>query len=318
MNTFTSATGAVDMDIDASPLPCPPPRIASRPPAVDVPRHACDCHAHIFEQSPLYPYVAKRRYTPSSAGLQMYRETLAALGLSRAVIVQPAIYLDNQVTEDAIETLNVAGIDTRGIALLDQDPEDRTIERLHRAGFRGVRFHLRNPESLDTKSGLYRRIDRIAARVVSLGWHVQLHLNCDDLPALDTWLRSLPCDVVIDHFGRLDLAAGIAGDGFRALLRLQADRISWVKLSAPNRFNNATAPFRLLTPFVRTLLSAAPERLLWGSDWPHSSFHGEMPEEADLLDALSEWVPEPEPRHAILVDNPARLYGFRDKPHSHQ
>lgn len=283
-----------------------------------MPPGACDCHAHVFGPPTLYPYVAGRRYTPSGAGLDDYLATLHALGITRAVVVQPTLYADNRVTLDALGALQRAGIAARGIARLEPSASDDEIARLHHAGFRGIRCHLRgNREDRadeggapGARAGRLAAIEAFSARLARFGWHLQLHLDGDELPALEPWLRRLPVDVVLDHFGRVRLADGCADAGCRALLRLLAGGTCWVKMSAPYRCSDALPPYPALAPFARVLAAAAPGRLLWGSDWPHSSLTGAMPDDAALLDMLALWVPDAGARHGVLVDNPSRLYGF--------
>ncbi|MBI3068085.1 MAG: amidohydrolase family protein [Betaproteobacteria bacterium] len=283
-------------------IPCQGPDPAPRKPAMKVPRGACDCHAHIFGPPERYPYRPDRRYTPAPAGLDEYRHMLATLGLEHAVIVQPAIYLDNRVTLDA---LRGSGGSWRGVALLDAGVTEREVAELHAAGFRGVRFNPRN----NKEAGL-RGLEEVAARIKPFGWHVQFHLDGRDLPELAPRLERLPVDIVIDHMGRVPPAAGVAHPGFQRLLALARDGRCWVKLSAPDRFGDPRPPYENVAPFARALVAAAPERLVWASDWPHSSRTGYMPNDGELLDLLALWAPDPAVRKRILVDNPATLYGF--------
>ena len=293
----------------ARPPPCAPPRVATGRAQVPVPALACDCHAHVFGPPELYPYRSERRYTPAAVDGRDYRRMLAALGIARAVIVQPDIYRDNRVTEDALADLARAGVEARGVALIDAAANDAELERLHAAGFRGARCQLRKLRAADGAARC-AAIDAVAARIAAFGWHLQLHLDGASLPELEPWLRRLPLDVVLDHLGRVQLHAGTADPGCRALLRLVGDGACWVKLSAPNRFGDPQPPYPSLTPFIHTLVQAAPERFVWGSDWPHSSSHGVMPDDAALLDLLAAWVPLDALREQVLVHNPARLYGF--------
>jgi predicted TIM-barrel fold metal-dependent hydrolase len=263
-----------------------------------LPAGACDCHAHIYGPPERYPYRAGRRYTPAPVGLAEYRATLAALGVTRAVIVQPTIYHDNQITLDA---LDASSGQWRGIAQLKPDVSDAELQRLDAAGFRGVRMH--------TRTGL-DDLELMASRVARFDWHVQLHLDARDLPDIGARLVRLPVPVVIDHFARIVVQQGVDQPGFHALLTLLESGRCWVKLSAPFRLGDEVSPYAGVLPFARALVAARPDRLIWGSDWPHSSYHGVMPNMGVLLGLVGEWAPEPGTRDMILGSNPARLYGF--------
>lgn len=283
------------------PATCQGPDPEPRPAHFAVPADACDCHAHVFGPPSRYPYRPGRRYTPAAAGAAEYGHVLATLGIARAVIVQPEIYEDNQAT---IDILAQSGGAWRGIARLDAGLDDKELAKLHAHGFRGVRLNGRG--ALADLPGL----EAMASRIAPFGWHIQLHMFSRDLPRLADRLHALPVDVVFDHFGRPDTAQGLDQDGFPTLLDLLAAGHSWVKLSAPYRFTDDRPPYAALLPFAQALVKTAPGRLVWGSDWPHSSHAGFMPNDGALLDLLAAWAPDPAVRNAILTDNPARLYGF--------
>jgi predicted TIM-barrel fold metal-dependent hydrolase len=285
-----------------NPPVCQSPDLQPRRPALAVPPGAWDCHAHVFGDPARYPLPEKRRYTPSPAGLEEYRAMLAALGLEHAVVVQPTLYPDNQVTIDALLASNGKW---RGIGLLKASVPDAEIERLHGIGFRGVRFHPRhgNTHALDD-------LEPLCERMKAFGWHAQFHLDARDLAELGPRLLKLPVPFVIDHLGHMAPAAQASLDhpGFQFLLRALESGRGWVKLSAPNRFGDPKPPYPSVLPFARALVQANPEQALWATDWPHSSHPGYMPNDAELLDLLSLWAPEPAVQHKILVDNPMRLY----------
>lgn len=287
---------------------CQGPDPTPRKPGFIVPPGACDCHAHVFGPPSRYPYRPNRRYTPAAVGLDEYRRVLTTLGVRHAVVVQPDIYQDNQVTIDALVHAKGAW---RGIARWQGGMNDAEIARLHEYGFRGVRLDGRGDGS-----GL-RDLEAIADRIARFGWHVQIHLFARDLPRLAPRLGKLNVPVVLDHFARLDTTAGLQQDGFRALLDLMSGGRCWVKLSAPYRFDDPIPPYAGLFPFARTLIAAAPDRLLWGSDWPHSSHAGFMPNDGLLLDLLAMWAPDAAVQQAILRNNPAQLYGFTEPPVIH-
>jgi predicted TIM-barrel fold metal-dependent hydrolase len=299
-----------------APPPCPPPLPPGRPASFAVPDGACDCHAHVFGAPPRYPYREPRRYTPADGSdVEHYARMLRALGLTRAVLVQPTLYHDNRLTLDGMHALRQAGIDARGIVLLDECASDEELAALHDAGIRGVRAHLRGgsegrPGDDAPLADRLHALDRLAERIAPMGWHLQLHVAGDMLGGLADWLSGLPIAVVLDHFARVRLSAGTTDAGARRLIDLLHGGACWLKLSAPNRFDAPLPPYPALAPFVRDLVAAAPDRMLWGSDWPHSSFLGAMPSDAELLDALALWIPDADTRRRVLVDNPATLYGF--------
>jgi predicted TIM-barrel fold metal-dependent hydrolase len=274
-----------------------------QPPRFTVPRGAWDCHAHLFEDPAKYPLKTTRRYTPPPATAVAYSHMLATLGLDHAVIVQPGIYHDNRVTEDA---LIAATGRWRGIALLDPDVTTDEIRRLDDIGFRGVRF---NPYHDATRA--LRDLETICAKIAPFGWHAQFHLSARQLPELAPRFEALPVDIVVDHLGHMSPAskASTAEPGFGQLLKMLEGGHCWVKVSAPNRFGDLRPPYPSVLPFAQALIAANPERVVWATDWPHSSHEGYMPHDGELLDVLADWAPDETTRNRILVDNPARLYG---------
>ena len=293
-------------DINEAPVPvdqpCAAPDLKPHPPSFKVPKGACDCHAHIFGDPAHYPYKTVRRYTPSAATVDDYRHMLKVLGLERAVIVQTGIFHGNDVTYDVLQE---SGGQWRGIALLDGSVTSQEIARLNDAGFRGVRLNPRNVKADDLKD-----METIAQKIAPFGWHLQFHLDARNLTTLAARLRKLPVDIVVDHLGHMPVDAGVDHPGFQELLALLREGRTWVKLSSPNRFGDPRPPYPNVTPYAHALIAAAPERCVWASDWPHSRFAGFMPNDGDLLDLLKVWAPDEAVRRRILVDNPARLYGF--------
>lgn len=284
--------------------PCAAPDLNPRKPSIAVPPGACDCHAHIFGDPARYPYKTVRRYTPSAASVDDYRRMLAVLGIERAVIVQTGIFHGNDVTYDVLKE---SGGKWRGIALLDGSVTTQEIARLDEAGFRGVRLNPRNVKTDDLKD-----MEIIAQKIAPFGWHLQFHLDARDLVTLAGRLRKLPVEIVVDHLGHMPADAGVDHPGFQELLAMLREGRCWVKLSSPNRFGDPRPPYPSVLPYARALVDAAPERCVWASDWPHSRFAGFMPNDGDLLDLLATWVPDAALRKTILVDNPARLYGFAE------
>jgi 2-pyrone-4,6-dicarboxylate lactonase len=289
--------------MNSEPVMCAGPILATRKPKLALPPGAADCHCHVFGPRDKYPWVANRLYTPPPVYLDDYLAMLATTGFARGVMVQTGLYgNDNSVLADA---LRAHPNQLRGIALIGEDISDRALRDLHDAGVRGFRVNR------TAKTGLSFDVARkLAARVKDLGWHVQFLLETEDHPDLDTTLGSFATDVVIDHMGRPDPAKGIDAPGFRALIRLLKSGRGWAKLSAPYRTSREALPYHDITPFAQALVAAAPERLVWGSDWPHVLLETTMPDDGDLVDQIAVWVPDTAVRKRILVDNPERLYGF--------
>ncbi len=302
MGMQTSKTGEQAGAPAQSKPVCQGPDLAPRKPSITVAANAWDCHAHIFGDPQRYTLRADRRYTPAAAGLDEYRHMLSALGLERAVIVQPTIYHDNQVTIDALASSQGKW---RGIVLLDASVGKSELDRLHAVGVRGVRFHPKRGEPSKLND-----LEAVCERIAPYGWHAQFHLDARDLVELGPRLRKLPVNCVIDHMGHMKPAseASVNHPGFAELLRMLAEGRAWVKLSAAFRFGDPMPPYPAVAPFARALVAANPQRAVWASDWPHSSHTGYMPNDAELLDLLALWVPDTTMRNKILVDNPACLY----------
>jgi predicted TIM-barrel fold metal-dependent hydrolase len=285
------------------PPPCAPPRLDVRKPALALPPNAADCHAHVFGPPDRYPYAVNRVYTPPPVFLQHYLAMHRAVGFERGVLVQTALYgNDNSFIVDAIKA-NPGRL--RGIVLIGEDIGDRALRDLAEAGVRGFRVNR------TAKTGLaFDVARRLAERVKAFGWHVQFLLNIEDHPDLDTMLGSFATEVVIDHMGRPDPRKGVNAPGFQALIRLLKSGRGWAKLSAPYRTSLCEPPYHDITPFAHALVAAAPDRLVWGSDWPHVLLDKTMPNDGELVDRIAVWAPDEDTRRRILVDNAERLYGF--------
>jgi predicted TIM-barrel fold metal-dependent hydrolase len=268
---------------------------------------ACDCHAHVCGPESRYPYSPNRLYTPEDASPADYRRMLDSLGMERGVLVQPSIYgTDNRALLDALAQ-DTARL--RGVAVVPYDIESRELERLHEAGVRGVRQNI-----VDLKDGKgvlpLEPLRALAKRIKPFGWHVEFLMHVDEFPQLDRQLADFPVDVVFGHLGYVSAAKSPPEPGFQALLRLLRDGKAWVKLTAPYRLTMSALPYRDTDAFARALVDAAPQRLVWGTDWPHVFIKTALPEERKLLALLEHWVPHERLRRRILVDHPAQLYGF--------
>ena len=290
-------------DTKANPPQCAGPILAVRKPKLALPPKAADCHAHVFGPVEQYPYAANRLYTPPPVTLDDYLAMHRATGFECGVLVQTGLYgNDNRFIVDAIKAHPGR---LRGIALIGEDITDRALRDLADGGVRGFRVNR------TAKTGLsFEVARRLAARVKELGWHVQFLLDVEDHPDLDTMLGSFATEVVIDHMGRPDPNKGANAPGFQALIRLLKSGRGWAKLSAPYRTSLSEPPYPDMTPFAQALVAAAPDRLVWGSDWPHVLLDKTMPNDGDLVDQIAVWVPDEAARKRILVDNAERLYGF--------
>ena len=293
---------ATDKPIE--PPVCAGPDLNTKKSNFTLPPGATDCHAHVFGPSAKYGYAPDRFYSPPQVFLQDYLNMLAVLGIERAVLVQSMIHgTNNGVIVDAIaESQGRLG----GVALIGENISDAELERLAASGIRGFRANL--VAGIGVQFAVAKKL---AERVKELGWHVQYLLDIENFPDLDRVLADFPVEVVIDHMGRPDTRRGVNAPGFQALIRLLRSGRGWSKLSAPYRTSTGAFPYTDITPFAHALVAAAPDRLLWGTDWPHVTLDSPMPNDGDLCSQLAVWVPDAHTRRQILVDNPQRLYGFR-------
>jgi 2-pyrone-4,6-dicarboxylate lactonase len=274
-----------------------------RKPRFALPPGACDAHCHVFGPGNVFPYAPERRYTPADAPKEMLAALHAHLGLSRAVIVQASCHgSDNRAMLDAIAA---APDRLRGVAIVDDSFDSRALQRLHAGGVRGVRFnfvkHLGGAPDLAV-------MQRVLARVAPLGWHVVLHLDAVDVATLSPLIRGLKLPFVIDHMGRVPAADGVGQPAFKALLDLAKMPNCWIKVSGSERI--AAPPFIAAIPIAAALMAALPDRTLWGTDFPHPNLKVDV-DEADLVDLVPRFASTPAQQQALLVDNPARLYGFQ-------
>lgn len=282
-----------------APFPKAPPRF--RPPAGTT-----DCHLHIFGPYARFPLQPNRSFTPPEALLADYERLMKTLGIERCVVVQPSPFgTDNSCTEDAVERL---GPIARGVAVLGPDVEEATLKRLDRVGFRGVRLNLLFKGGVPIEA-----MEPLAKRLVPYGWHIQLLLDARTLPDLAPRLRALPVDIVIDHMGYMPVSVGMNSPAVDTMRRLLSEGRTWVKLSGSYAVTVDGPPYADAAPLARTLLEAAPDRCVWGTDWPHPAAKGTMPDDAELLDLVPTWTDDAALQRKLLRDNPAVLYGFDGK-----
>ena len=271
-------------------------------PRLQAPPGACDTHIHFYDAR--YPTAPTALMTPPDATVADYRKLQARLGLSRNVVVQPTTYgTDNRCTLEAIAAL---GATARGVATVDQSVTDAELERLSKAGMRGARFHMLPGGALP-----WDILEAMAVRVAAFGWHVQLQLDGRELPEREALLKRMTGTLVVDHIGKFLEIVTPDHESFRVLARLVENGRTYVKLSAPYEFSKSGPPdYAGAGVLAKALIAIAPERMLWASNWPHPSAHGGKPDDAMLLDTLLHWASDEAARQKILVDNPARLYGF--------
>lgn len=286
---------------------CMAPDPDTRTPDYRPPAGACDAHCHIFGPGDVYPYAPDRSYTPPDAPLERFRELQATLGLSRAVLVNASCHgTDNTVILDAIAE---SGGSYRGVANVGSSITDSELEALNDGGIRGIRFnfvqHLGGTPDMDVFHDLVNR-------VVPLGWHVVLHFDAADLLDFGDMLRKLPVPFIIDHMGRVPTKDGLDQAPFRILLDTAEMDNCWVKICGAERISSMGPPFTDAVPFAQAVLDVAPDRTLWGTDWPHPNIKKHMPNDGDLVDLIPLFMPDAALQRKVLVDNPHRLYGFSD------
>jgi predicted TIM-barrel fold metal-dependent hydrolase len=270
---------------------------------LDAPPLSCDSHLHIYDSR--FAHVGPPAGVVPHATADDYRQAFQArIGTQRAVIVTPRIYeVDNRVTLDAIEQLGIER--TRGVAVVRPDVSDAELRRLHEGGIRGIRFTLYTPAQAVVD---FDMVEPLSARVNELGWHVQLHWTADQIVEHEALLRRLPSKIVFDHLARLPVRTGIAHPAFGIVRGMLDGGRAWLKLSGPYLDSKADG-YRDVLPVAKAWVAAAPERLVWGSDWPHTT-ESHKPDDAALFALLSDWADDAAVRSRILVDNPAVLYDF--------
>lgn len=276
----------------------------SRPQFVPPPG-AVDAHCHVFGPGDVFPYAPERKYTPCDAGKAQLFALRDFLGFSRNVIVQATCHgADNRALVDALQA---SGGLARGVATVRDTVSDEELQQLHAAGVRGVRFNFVR-RLVDSKPDAYYHaiIDRIAP----LGWHVVVYFEAADLAERWNFFTTLPTTVVVDHMGRPDVSQPVEGPEFQRFVRLMAEHGNvWSKVSCPERLSRLGPPgYADVVPFARHLVRQFPDRVLWGTDWPHPNMKDHMPDDGQLVDVIPHIAPTPELQRRLLVDNPMRLY----------
>jgi predicted TIM-barrel fold metal-dependent hydrolase len=285
----------------------------------DVPAAGCDCHVHVFGDPQRYPFFSGRTYTPETATVAELRQLLAALRLDRVVIVQPSVYgTDNSCTLDGLREL---GNRARGVAVIDDKTSEADLDAMAKVGIRGIRLNLATA-GISDPAAARQRFQTALARVRDRNWHIQFNTQPSVIEALSQQLLASPVPLVIDHFGGAAAAGGVDQAGFGALVNLVKSGKAYVKISGAADSVSRQDDLSDVMPLARALVAANPQRILWGTNWPHpgsTATPGRKPtdlarhiqtDDGKVLNLLPAWVPDAATRKLILVDNPARLYGF--------
>jgi len=282
-----------------------PPDPNTRKPKFTPPPLACDAHCHIFGPAARFPYAPDAAYWPPDSPFEGLQKLHSILGIERAVIVHASCHgSDMRVTLDGIARSKGR---YRGTAIIDEGFSEKDFQRMHEGGIRGVRFNFVKHLGGRPDMAFFKRT---VERVKGMGWHLILHLDATDLAEFSELFRKIPVPMVIDHMGRVKAADGLDQPAFTVLLDWMRQDNFWVKVCGPERVSSIGPPFTDAVPFARRLIEVAPERILWGTDWPHPNVGKHMPNDGDLMDLFAQMAPTPELQKKILVDNPAWLYGF--------
>lgn len=288
---------------DDAPL-CAPPVAQPARPAFQLPPRSCDAHFHVFGPGRVFSYAPDRTFTPHDAPKEELFRLHRHLGFERGVFVQSSCHGSDHAV--LIDLLEAAKGRYRGVGLLTPATPQHEIARLHAAGVCGVRFHFFSHLGAPTP---YEDIRDVIAKVAPLGWHIAIHVGGQGVVEQSDFIASIAAPVVIDHIGRIDIREGLNGTAFTALRRLLDRGNVWVKLSGTDRITREAYPYRDAIPFARALARHAPERVVWGTDWPHPNHHA-VPDDGGLLDLIPEIAVDERTRRLMLVENPAKLFGF--------
>ncbi|WP_372884068.1 amidohydrolase family protein [Shimia sp.] len=273
-------------------------------PDFKLPEGAVDAHCHVFGPAPEFPFAPERKYTPCNAGKDQLFALRDHLGFARNVIVQATCHgKDNRAMIDACRA---AGERARGIASVGAEITEDDLHEMHAAGVRGVRFNFVKRLVDATPKQVF--LD-IADKIKPLGWHIVVYFEAADLEELEPFLRQLPTTIVVDHMGRPDVTKGVDHPDFQRFLRLMEENDSiWSKVTCPERLSVEGPPYADVIPYCAEIVSRFPDRVLWGTDWPHPNMKSHMPDDGALVDFIPKIAPNPEHQRKLLVDNPMRLY----------
>jgi predicted TIM-barrel fold metal-dependent hydrolase len=285
----------------------PPDPNPAKPARLVLPPGTIDTHAHIFGPATRYPWNPKRGYTPPDALPDAYEALHAALGVARGVLTQPSVYgTDNSCMLDYAARHPKR---MRAVVAVDPAITDAALEAMHAQGARGIRVNIADPGGNPFSS--FSEIEAFAHRLKLLGWHIEFLLHVNDLGDWAQAIRRLPVDISIGHLGYMPTSLGVTHPAFQSFLGMLDDGRCWVKLTAPYRITGLKAvPYADVTPFAQALVTRRPDRIVWGTDWPHPICPISMPNDGHLTDHLADWVPDAATRQMVLVANPERLYDF--------
>ncbi|CAJ0686642.1 amidohydrolase family protein [Ralstonia holmesii] len=271
-------------------------------PTFKLPAGTVDCHMHIYDDR--FPSAPGTTLRPPNASIEQYRKVQARLGVQRNVVVTPSTYgTDNRCTLDALKRF---GPNARGVAVIDTSVTDAQLAEMHAAGVRAIRFNLSYPGATTVEM-----LAPLASRIGALGWHIELVVQGAKLPALESHLLALPCPLVIDHIAHVPQPGGMQSDAMRTAQRLVDKGNTWITLSGPYVDTKTGAPaYADVEPVAKAFINMAPERMLWGTDWPHPTEKAHKPDDAALLDTIAAWIGRADWQQMIFVANPVKLYGF--------
>ena len=270
-----------------------------------VPPGAVDAHCHVFGPAAYFPFSPKRKYTPCDASKEQLFELRDFLGFERSVIVQATCHgNNNDALEDALLNSNNRA---RGIASVGEDIDHATLRRLDQAGVRGVRFNFVKRLVDNTPKDIFKKISKMIAEY---GWHIVVYVESQDLEEIVSFLKALPTTVVFDHMARPDVAKGTESKEFNLLMKLMENEKFWCKTTCPERLTKISPEYNYsdVLPFMQKLVTNFPDRVLWGTDWPHPNMKSHMPDDGKLVDIIAIFAPDLTTQKKLLVDNPLRLY----------
>jgi predicted TIM-barrel fold metal-dependent hydrolase len=287
------------------------------PVSFQVPKGACDCHVHVFGDPRRFPFAPSRTYTPESASVDELQALHRALHLDRVVIVQPSVYgTDNSCMLYALKQI---GSDARGIAVIEEQTSRKSLDEMEHAGVRGVRINLGTAGQNDPALAR-RRVQSVIEQINGRNWHLQMFVNLTVIAGISEQISAAPVPVVFDHFGGTQASLGVQQPGFDSLLGLVRNGKAYVKISGAYRASTEAPDYADVAPLADALIAANPKQILWGTDWPHPQTVSSIKptdispllsiDDGRLLNLLAVWAPDPALRKTILVENPARLYGF--------
>jgi 2-pyrone-4,6-dicarboxylate lactonase len=291
-----------------TPKPCPGPDRHPKRPAFAMPPGACDTHVHVFGPRAEFPFSEQRSYTPEDCTCEDLMQLHAALGIDRAVIVHGGAHgTDNRATLAALDRHPGK---LRGVAVIPSGLPRSELEDMNRRGMRGCRM-----STVVSGGASFAHLGRLAEETFDLGWHLVLHFNAaTELVDVAPQLKQIRSPFVLDHLARISAAEGVDSEPFQTLLRLLDTDRCWIKLASLYRLSSEPYPYRDMLPMIRKVVELRPDRILWGSNWPHPICPVPMPNDGDLVDLIPLWLPDSRVQQLALVDNPALLYGFEPLP----